>query len=171
MLKERSKHPGGRPVLYRPEFCEKVIELAKKGAFVPEVCMELGIRSKDTFYRWVKEYPEFGDAFETYKLYSQAYYEKQGRLMMNGDVKGNQSVWHGFMNNRFSEDYKRVHTETNININQINNIQQLSMEEIDKRIHELQRRNPDLIENKIIEGECYTIKEELNAIKKKKEED
>lgn len=155
-VKKLKKSPG-RPSNYDPLFCEKIIDLAGKGAFVAEMCMELGIRSRDTFYRWVKEYPEFGRAYETAQLYGQAFYEKQGRMMISGEVKGNHSVWTTVMQNRYSDEYKRPQAETNIHINQINNIAQLSSEELDKAILEYQKKLGLITEAKIVEAEYREI--------------
>jgi len=68
-LKKRSF--GGRPIKYKPEFCEQLYESLSQGysveascAVIGEICEDgkpEGI-SKDTMYRWFREYPEFSYA-------------------------------------------------------------------------------------------------------------
>ena len=54
----------GRPAIeYKPDFCETVKELAKTGATVGDICLELDI-SDDTYYRWQESYPDFKRAVE-----------------------------------------------------------------------------------------------------------
>lgn len=134
--KKRTYHPSCK---YDPSFCEKMIKLAKNGAFIAEICAELGIRSKNSFYNWIKKYPEFAEAYETAQLWGQAFYEKVGRQMITGEVKGNQHVWSTIMYNKAGDEYKR-NAGTHIEINHTTNIAQLSSQELDKKIAELQKK-------------------------------
>lgn len=51
----------GRPTKYKPEYCEKVVEVLGAGGFNVTFCAEVGI-SEDTFYEWVKVHREFSEA-------------------------------------------------------------------------------------------------------------
>ncbi len=78
MVKENKGDMMGRPTKYKVKMCKQVIELMKIGASKVEVCAELGI-SKDTFFRWKKEIPEFSDSVERGELLSEAWWTKHGR--------------------------------------------------------------------------------------------
>lgn len=94
--------PAGRPTKYRPEMCQTVIDVAATGAGVAEIACELDI-TKETFYQWVKQKPEFSDAFKIAKQKCQAWWEKQGRRLDGGDL--NHGLWKLNMVNRFPNDW------------------------------------------------------------------
>lgn len=121
---------------YQPWMCDKVLEIAQEGKHVAEMLIAIGVRSKDTFYRWLKEYPEFGEAYEESKLISQAVHERillQGAL---GQIPNfNFSAFAMIMNNKFPDEYKRgtgQGNNTEIVIN--NNTMNLTRDEIDLKI-------------------------------------
>lgn len=60
------RHPGGRPTLYRFEFCEIVANLCINGATDFEVSEFLEIDTA-TLYRWRIKHPEFRDALRAGK--------------------------------------------------------------------------------------------------------
>ncbi|WP_386681854.1 hypothetical protein [Loktanella sp. R86503] len=69
----------------------------------------LGI-SRDTFYRWQKEYPEFSDAVKGVKHRSQAWWEQQGRIATFGGTDGFNATSYIFnMKNRFPDEWKDRH--------------------------------------------------------------
>jgi len=100
--------PGGRPTKYSKKYCKIVIEKMKKGDSVVSCCAELGI-VKDTFYNWVKTYPEFSNAYERGMVLAESWWEgigKMGALGMevgSGDRKGRvqPGIYAFFMKNRF----------------------------------------------------------------------
>lgn len=51
----------GRPTKYKKKYCEEVIELSKQGYFDSMIYAEWGI-SKETYYAWKREHPEFKEA-------------------------------------------------------------------------------------------------------------
>ena len=53
----------GRPTKYSADFCEIVVECMSKGFSKEAVAGHLFI-SKQTLYRWEKDYPEFSDALK-----------------------------------------------------------------------------------------------------------
>ena len=133
----------GAPTKYESWMPEKVIELYQKGAHVSAICRELGIDSRDTFYRWLKEYPEFGAAYKTAKEYGQAFYEDIGLAGTLGQIKNfNFSAWAMIMNNKFGHEYKRNATGSNteINIGSINSIEKLDSTQLDHKIKELNEK-------------------------------
>ena len=54
----QEKRPGGRPSLYDPAYCEKVVELGKLGKSVEQIASHLNL-SLRVMYKWRDEYEEF----------------------------------------------------------------------------------------------------------------
>lgn len=122
---------------YEPWMCEKIIEVAEQGGHVPAMLKAIGVRSKDTFYRWLSEYPEFKEAYETSKIASQAFYEEILLAGALGKIKGyNFNSIAMVMNNKFNDEYQRSATGSNtqVSIGSINNLESLSNDELMKRI-------------------------------------
>ena len=89
------------PAKYDPQLAEKLPDMFNGGESVVEVCVSLGIARK-TFYMWVKEYPEFGEAFARGKERSEAWWTRIGRAAAAGKVNGFMSgPWIFNMKNRF----------------------------------------------------------------------
>lgn len=123
----------GAPSLYSPDMCEKIVEVAAAGGHIPAMMKAIGIRSKDTWYRWQKEHPEFKTAVETAEIESQAFYEEVGLRGVLGLIPNfNASTYAIIVNNKFGKDYKRNPTGTEINIT--NNTLNLTSEQIREKI-------------------------------------
>jgi hypothetical protein len=102
------KLPTGPKCKYKPEYCDMVIEAASKGGHIPAQMIAIGVKSKDTWYRWQKDYPEFREAVEYAKVVSQALLEGIGMKGMMGEIPNfNATTYALVMNNKFKEDYKR----------------------------------------------------------------
>jgi hypothetical protein len=87
--------------------CEKIIEVAKQGGHVAEMCVQIGLQSESTFHEWKKTYPEFKEAYNESKLYSKALHERVGFQGMVGQLpKFNHKQWEMTMRNKFPEEYK-----------------------------------------------------------------
>lgn len=127
---------------YDPSMCETIVKIAEQGGHVAEMCVAIGIKSKDTFYRWIKEYSEFSEAYETAKLYSQAFYENLLLAVACGKIKNaNFNALAMTLNNKFSDEYKRgTGSNTEINIGAINTIEKMSSNELDQKILDLQKK-------------------------------
>lgn len=108
---------------YNISMCEQIIDVATAGGHIAEMMVCIGVRSKETFYRWQKDYPEFKEAYEYSKIVSQAFHEKLGRQGAAGLVPNfNATAYAIIMNNKFSDDYKRGTggNSTEITINTVN---------------------------------------------------
>ena len=68
----------GRPTLYRPEFCDLVINLSNEEQWVYEWAHEIGVCT-DTLDNWAKSHPEFKDAYIQAKVNSIALLFKKAR--------------------------------------------------------------------------------------------
>lgn len=53
--------PAGRPTLYKPEFCEKLVKHMSKGYSFESFAADCGV-CFDTVHEWVKVHPEFSEA-------------------------------------------------------------------------------------------------------------
>src|SRR5688572_7258222 len=103
------KHPGGRPTSYQPEYCERVIELGREGLSVVEMAAEIGVHRETLEENWPAAHPEFSEAFTQARQFSQAWWERQGRvnlLLPPGAGTFNSSVWSRSMAARFPRDWR-----------------------------------------------------------------
>lgn len=103
------KRPVGRPTKYQPEFCDKIIELAKTGAGMVEWALACDA-DRTTLYDWAAAHEDFSTALSRAKMEEQRWWEQAGRGGMYLD-KFNALVWKVSMQARFRDDY----TERKIN--------------------------------------------------------
>jgi hypothetical protein len=97
------KRSVGRPSLYKPEYCQKVIDLGKQGFSPAEIAADLDV-DRVTLRDWAGKYEEFSTALTRAKNFEQSWWEKRGRESL--DAKNFQSsVWSKSMTARFKEDY------------------------------------------------------------------
>ncbi len=62
VLNPPETHPGaGRPVEYKPEYCDIAANACARGATIAEIADILGV-ARFTVYRWMAQYSEFCDA-------------------------------------------------------------------------------------------------------------
>jgi hypothetical protein len=76
-------HAGGRPSKYQESMCETVVSCMHKGYIVDEVCSELDIH-RDTFFEWIKRYPEFSDSYKKGKAAFNAFWARAFKKVMLG---------------------------------------------------------------------------------------
>lgn len=95
-----------RPTDYKPEYCDKVIELGREGASKAEMAHALGA-SRQTLDNWAAAHPEFLDAVKEATELSQGWWESQGRKATFGAMPGFNATSYIFnMKNRFPGDWK-----------------------------------------------------------------
>jgi hypothetical protein len=100
----KPKHPGGRPTDYKPEYCQKIIELGKEGYSRAELALALNI-CKATLLSWGETHPEFLNALNTSQDYSEAWWI--GKSRENSENKNfNAAVFSINMQNRFGWNKK-----------------------------------------------------------------
>lgn len=83
----RNQKPIGRPPKYKPEMIEDLLQRAKKGHTITEICSEWNI-TRQTFYRWRDEHPAFSDALKLSRIHYEAWYSKFVRGVAGGQVPG-----------------------------------------------------------------------------------
>lgn len=92
---------------YKPEYCQTVIEMMKEGAAVIEVAAKLGV-TRQTFQNWCHWYPDFDEAHQIGRAYSEAWWTREGRTNLH-EKTFNASVWYSNMKNRFGWRDSREH--------------------------------------------------------------
>lgn len=93
----------GRPSSYRPEFCERVIELGKEGKGPAEIASALDV-DRTTMLGWARDHEEFQTALTRAKTEEQAWWENTGRNALNAQ-RFQPQVWVKSMQARFRHDY------------------------------------------------------------------
>jgi transposase len=106
-VSENTKPDGyvfGRPTKYRPEMCERAVELGLGGASKVEIAFELGV-TKATLDNWAAEHSDFLAAITRAKEAEQVWWEREGRS--NLKTQGYQaSMWSRSMAARFPDDWR-----------------------------------------------------------------
>jgi hypothetical protein len=103
MADVKEKRPVGRPTKYKPEYCERVIELGKEGYSYAEIAADLEV-DKASLYDWAASHEEFSTALRAAKTFEQAWFEREARSnMKNRDFNAN--LWYRSAASRFREDY------------------------------------------------------------------
>jgi transposase len=97
------KRPVGRPSKYKPEYCERIIQLADEGKGPAEYAVDFGI-DRTTLYDWAAAHEDFSTALSRAKTHEQAWWEKAARGGMYLD-KFNALVWKTSVQARFRDDY------------------------------------------------------------------
>jgi transposase len=108
MTETVEKRPVGRPSLYDPAYCQKVIELGKLGKSVEAIGSMLEVGTK-TLYRWKDEHEEFRHAMELAKEHELRWWEEmaQGYMLEHKDGERlNASIWSRSMAARFPKKYR-----------------------------------------------------------------
>lgn len=59
----------GRPTDYKPEYCDRIKEMGKRGLHVYQIALALEC-SLESLYRWADKYPEFSEAFTCARAWS-----------------------------------------------------------------------------------------------------
>ena len=97
------KRPVGRPSKYKPEFCERILELAAEGAGWSEYAAEFGI-DRTTLYDWAESHEEFSTVLKRAKVLEQAWWESEARLNVR-HKEFNANLWGRSVMARFRDDY------------------------------------------------------------------
>ncbi len=130
--KDPNKRPVGRPSLYKPEYCERVIELGKEGCSPAEIASDLDV-DRVTLIDWSRAHEDFSTALARAKLHEQAWWEKAGRTGMYLD-RFNAQVWTKSVSARFKDDYSERREVTGVGggpIQQAVTLRTLDVSELD----------------------------------------
>lgn len=95
------KNPVGAPTLYKPEFCQMLIDHMAKGLSYETFGAVIDC-GKSTLYRWETDHPEFWDAKEKGLAKSQQFMELHGLAGMKNEIPFfNDRIWSLMMKNRY----------------------------------------------------------------------
>ena len=100
--------PVGRPSLYDPAYCDKVVELGALGKSVEQISSHLGV-SLRVLYDWRGKYEDFLHALDDAKVAEQSWWEDQAQAYMlehKDGAKLNASIWSRSMAARFPKKYR-----------------------------------------------------------------
>lgn len=94
----------GRPTKYRPEYCQRVLDLGFEGNSKAQIAREIGV-DRNTLDDWAKAHPEFSRALKMAKHLELAWWEDQGKagLAMGRDFNAVAFIFQ--VKNRFRDDY------------------------------------------------------------------
>ena len=106
-VKKSRKGIGGAPSKYRPEYCERVIEMGREGMSVVEMAAEIGVHRETLESAWVDAHEEFAAAFAHARELSQAWWERQGRLGLMAE-RFNAQLYSRSMAARFPKDWRET---------------------------------------------------------------
>ena len=91
---------------FKPEMCDRMIELGKEGASQKMMWAELGI-SKKTAEEYKKKHEEFADALDLALVHSQAFWERE--ILANLDNKAfNSRLAEIALRGQFQQDYRET---------------------------------------------------------------
>lgn len=75
--------PGGRPSLYDPAYCERVVEFLADGYSLTAFAGEIGV-CRDTISEWCKVHPEFSAAVKVALAKASRWWEDRNRSIASG---------------------------------------------------------------------------------------
>lgn len=102
-MSENERHPGGRPTVYREEYCNTVVELGALGKSKAQIAAALGV-ARNTLDNWAEANPEFLRAITHARDLSMAWWEDKAQDGL--DKPGfNANLWSRSMAARFPDDY------------------------------------------------------------------
>jgi transposase len=93
----------GRPTTYKPEYCDRVVELGAKGYSQAMIIADIGAGSRETIDNWKKRHPEFLDAMTRARDLALAWWERIG-LENTGNRDFNANLYRVIMMARFGQD-------------------------------------------------------------------
>lgn len=112
---EAYKYTGqetGRPTAYRPEFCERIRDMAREGKTPVEWADQLDV-ARSTLDNWCEIIPEFSEAYSRARESCQAWWIQQGRKGVFHGKEFNDRQWKTMVYNLFRDDWQ---DERSINI-------------------------------------------------------
>lgn len=92
--------------VFKPEMCQRIIEMGKEGASQKMMFAEIGI-NKGVADTWKKNHPEFADALDSAVTNAQAYWERE--ILANVNNKGfNSRLAEIALRGQFQADYRET---------------------------------------------------------------
>src|SRR5476649_1796084 len=93
----KPKHAGGRPTLYRREFCSQIVEAMATGLSAEAAAAEIGVSARSLF-NWQRQHPEFLQAIQEGRQKCLLWWEQRALAMARGEPGNTQIVTLGLKN-------------------------------------------------------------------------
>jgi hypothetical protein len=122
----------GRKSLFRPEYCDKLLQLCSDGLSFSACAAEFGI-SRRTLYLWAETIPEFARAKEVAEAAGLRFWENLAIGVAKGTLRGNAAVIIHQICNRFPDIY-RQRVEIDHSHKKGNDLQDLTDEALQREI-------------------------------------
>ena len=90
--------------LYRPEYCQVVVDHGKQGWSEAEIAINCFNVTRRTMRAWGQRYPEFGEALARAREASLSWWESTGRLNLKS-MGFNTNLYNKIISCRFRNDY------------------------------------------------------------------
>ncbi len=163
-LENKWTNKPGRPGIYDPRFHIPSLEkLMREGKTDAWIYSEWNV-SADTFYRWLREYPELKETHQIGLQHCEKYWETLGMEMMASGENKKFSFWIAFMRRKFGKVWANPEARdaqtTNINISQMNVLQHKSPDEL---LEFIGQGLDYLKDNNILEAEFKVLEENTNG--------
>lgn len=97
------KRGRGRPSLYKPEYCEVVVELGRAGKSMVQMAAQLGV-DRASILRWKEEHEDFRASLSRALVLAQEWWEDRGQMGLH-DRNFNAALWMKIVASRYREDY------------------------------------------------------------------
>lgn len=132
-------------IKYEPRHCVELYKKMAAGLSDTEVMAQWGV-SRSTFYRWIKEIPELKEAHERGKVAFDAIHEDLGRQGMLKQTDIDYQFWRdlGKYRHGWAEKPSAATTNTQINIDTMNVLNEQTNEELLEYIKSQMERLPEL---------------------------
>lgn len=95
--------PAGRPSLYKPEYCETVIEVGQDGGSLTKMAVECNVDRK-TLDDWAAAHEEFSAALTRARQLSLMWWEDKAKENVD-NPKFNSSLWKMMVGSQHREEY------------------------------------------------------------------
>lgn len=131
---------------YEPKYCVDLTKEMASGKSDTEVMAKWGI-SRSTFYRWIKEVPELKEAHEIGKVMFDSIHEELGKQGMMKTADIDYQFWRdlGKYRHGWAEKPSAATTNTQINIDTMNVLNEQTNEELLMYIKSQMEKNPELL--------------------------
>ena len=90
--KKRKGSPGGAPTKYKPEYCQMIIDSAKRGETFVMFASDIGVHI-DTILEWAKVHKEFSVSKKLARQIQHTIFQKKYIHAMDGKIKCNPSMY------------------------------------------------------------------------------
>ena len=99
---KKKKDPGGQPTKYKKEYCKMLIQhMGVEGLSFESFAADVDV-DRDTVYEWTNDHEAFSDAKRIGRQKALTLWEKMGRGLGVGKLKGAAPVYIFSMKHRFN---------------------------------------------------------------------